>query len=71
MSELEQQVQDLQRELIAAQEMLAFFLVVNQGRVTVPKSALVKGIPANSEIVINDDIAGDQFVFTLEQNVEH
>lgn len=69
LAQLEQERDDLRKELQAAHEMLAF--VLNEtGEVFVPKSALVSGLPENAQIAVDDDLQRDGFVFRLETPVE-
>lgn len=66
---LEQERDALRRELRGVQEMLAQVLYAVGGVVVVTKEQLQSGLPEGTVIAIDDDIEGEQFVFSLKEAV--
>lgn len=60
------EVDSLQREVQGIQQMLGHVLQSVGHPVFVGKAALTEGIPDGAQIRIDDDIAGDRFIFSLE-----
>ncbi len=65
---LEEERDALRRELIGVQEMLAFVLQEVGEPVVVTKETLQKGIPAGTQIAVDDDVQNEAFVFHLVEN---
>ena len=61
---LEEERDDLRKELRAVQEMLAQVLYSVDAPVNVNKSDM-GNLPDGTQIMIDDDIQGDRFVFSL------
>lgn len=73
MDEIVEKYQALEREYLGLQEMLAFVLNAVGEKVMVAKATVQQGLPDGTQIQIDDDLAGDQFVFYLiypEQEAE-
>lgn len=64
---LEEERDALRRELIGTQEMLAFVLQAVGEPVHVTKEMLVNGIPANTQIAVDEDIENHRFIFSLTE----
>ena len=62
---LEEERDALRKELIGTQEMLAFVLKTIGEPVVVTKETLDNGLPPNTQIAVDDDIAKNAFVFSL------
>lgn len=61
---IEEERDQLRRELLGVQEMLAF--VLNEtGEVVVTKNTLAAGLPSDVQIAVDDDVERDAFVFKL------
>lgn len=62
---LEQERDDLRKELIGTQEMLAFVLQSVGEPVTVTKEQIAAGLGSSAQIQVDDDLEGECFVFSL------
>jgi len=60
------EIESLRKELWGAQEMLAHVLKVVNEPVFLPKNTLTEGLPEGTQIRIDDDVAGDRFIFSLD-----
>lgn len=67
----EQRIAELERELRGTQEMLALVLLEVDEPVTVSKATMRGGLPKGSEIMIEDNIEEDAFIFSLVIPSEH
>lgn len=63
---LETERDELRREVVGLQEMMAQVLQAVGEPVEVTKAALAKGLPEGSQIRIDDNIEADSFFFYLE-----
>lgn len=63
---LQQEIDDLSRELQGTQQMLGHVLQSVGHPVFVSKAVLQEGIPDGAQIRIDDDVAGDRFIFSLD-----
>lgn len=67
----DKRVAELERELRGIQEMLALVLLEVGEPVVVSKATMREGLPKGSEIMIEDNVAEDSFVFSLVAPREH
>lgn len=64
-AELEAALDDVTKELIGTQEMLAFVLKAVGEDVVVPKSLVKEGLPGNTQIKVDDNAKQNAFIFGL------
>jgi hypothetical protein len=65
-TELEEVIQEQQRELIGVQEMLALVLKAVGQDVYVTRETINEGLPAGTQIKVEEDFQRNAFVFGLE-----
>lgn len=63
--QLEIERDQLRRELLGVQEMLAFVLLTVGEPVVVTKESLSKGLPPNVQIAVDEDLENNAFRFYL------
>lgn len=61
----DRRIAELEKELTATQEMLAFVLQSVGEEVLVTKEQIANGLPEGTQIQVDDDLARDAFVFGL------
>lgn len=61
----EKRIAELERELRGVQEMLALVLLEVAEPVTVSKEVMRRGLPKGAQIMIDDHMEEDVFVFAL------
>lgn len=62
---LEEERDQLKRELLGVQEMLAFVLQEVGEPIVVTKETLAKGLPSDVQIAVDDDVQSEAFIFSL------
>ena len=69
MSEIDEQIIDAQKRQQAAEEMLGFVLLAVGEPVVVPKQLIREGIPTGATIAIDENIADEAFIFSVQVDV--